>query len=138
MAKGLSEMGLNELSGLTNGDIMGYGYTAFTMDSKTQTRSSSEASYLREALAQTANLNIYKNTIAKKILFDSQKRATGVIVDSGGVSYQLNATKEVIVSAGVFRSPQLLMVSGIGAKQTLTDLNIPLIADLPGVGQICG
>ncbi|KAI9776828.1 MAG: hypothetical protein M1816_005079 [Peltula sp. TS41687] len=132
---GLSELGLQELSGLSDGNISGWGYTAFTIDPRTQTRSSSETSYLREALIETRNLQVYKDTMAKRILFDGNKRAVGVSVDTGGAAYQLNATKEVIISGGAFRSPQLLMVSGIGPRAVLEDLNIPVISDLAGVGQ---
>ena len=97
---GLTAIGLKQLPGLSNGDILGWGYTAFTLDPRTQTRSSSEASYLREALIETTNLAVYKNSVVKKIRFDQNKKAAGVIVNSGGISYQINATKEVIVSAG--------------------------------------
>ena len=97
---GLTALGLQQLPGMADGNILGWGYTAFTQDPKTQTRSSSEASYLREALRETTNLVVYKNTMAKSVLFDSQKQATGVLVNSGGVTYQINATKEVILSAG--------------------------------------
>lgn len=47
----------------------------------------------------------------------------------------LSASKEVILSAGAFQSPQLLMVSGVGPASTLKAYNIPVVADLPGVGQ---
>jgi choline dehydrogenase len=72
--------------------------------------------------------------MAKKILFTKTK-ATGVQVQSNGATTNLQANKEVIVSAGVFQSPQLLMVSGVGPKATLEKLNIPVVADRPGVGQ---
>ena len=61
--------------------------------------------------------------------------ATGVVVQSGSRSYNLMANKEVIVSAGVFQSPQLLMVSGVGPSDILSSLNIPIVSNLPGVGQ---
>ena len=51
-------------------------------------RNSAETSYLREALAETTNLQIYKSTTAKEILFDGSKRATGIRVNSGGFEYQ--------------------------------------------------
>lgn len=101
IGRGLTALGLQQLPGMSNGDILGWGYTAFTQDPRTQTRSSSEASYLREALRETTNLVIYKNTMAKRVLFDTGKKATGVVVNSGGMTYQINATKEVILSAGV-------------------------------------
>jgi len=72
---------------------------------------------------------------AMRIHFDNQTRATGVSVQSSGLNWTLSARKEVIVSAGVYHSPQLLMVSGIGPASTLQSHNITVIKDLPGVGQ---
>lgn len=102
----LTALGLQQLPGLADGNIFGWGYTAFTQDPRTQSRSSSEASYLREALRETTNLVVYKNTIAKRVLFDTEKHATGVTVNSGGVTYQINATREVILSAGAVCPPR--------------------------------
>lgn len=100
IALGLEALGLKNLPGFSDGNIDGYAYTTFALDAKTQTRSSSESSFLREALAETTNLNVYKNTMAKKILFDDNKNAIGAIVESGGLQYTINATQEVIVSSG--------------------------------------
>ena len=80
----------------------GYAYSPLAIDSETQTRSSAETAYLREALVKTTNMNVYKNTMALKLVLDG-KRAAGAIVTSGGVEYQLNATREVIISAGTVR-----------------------------------
>ncbi len=81
------------------------------------------------------NYIVYQSILAKKILFDGNKTATGVVVDTQGKQYTLRATKEVILAAGVFGSPQLLMVSGVGPAATLRQHNIPIIADRSGVGQ---
>ena len=99
----LKELGLSELGGFMNGSILGFSYSLFAMDNPTQTRQSSESSFLRDALQYTTNLNIYQSTRAEKIVFDAQKKATGVVVNSGGSVYQLNATNEVIVSSGVVK-----------------------------------
>lgn len=73
--------------------------------------------------------------MAKKVLFKNTNQASGVRVETLGIPYTLTARKEVILSAGAFQSPQLLMVSGIGPRSTLQKFNIPVIKDLPGVGQ---
>jgi len=70
-----------------------------------------------------------------KVQFSSNKTATGVLVRSAGRDYTLSAKREVIVSAGAMHSPQLLMVSGIGPRSTLSRHNITVVSDLPGVGQ---
>ena len=132
--KGLAQLGLKGLvGGLFDGDLLGYQYI-MTSTTSDQRRSSSEVSYLREALTTTFNLRVYPSTLAKQILFTGNT-ATGVTVSSAGQKYKLTATKEVIISAGVLRSPQLLMVSGVGPRSTLSSLNIPVVADRPGVGQ---
>jgi choline dehydrogenase len=86
-----------------------------------QTRASSQTTYLDAALASgRTNLKIYTHSLAKRVLFSSNKTATGVEVVSGiSDLYILSARSEVIVSAGAFQSPQLLMVSGIGPKEQL-------------------
>ncbi|KAL9611915.1 MAG: hypothetical protein Q9167_003468 [Letrouitia subvulpina] len=134
IAQSLNSLGVRELPGLISGELLGWSYITETIASATQTRSSSESSYLRDALQKTTNLQIYSSTLAKKVIFDDSKRANGVTVNSGGFEYQISARKEVIVSAGAFRSPQLLLVSGIGPKETLDQLTIPVLADRPGVG----
>ncbi|CAG8949922.1 hypothetical protein HYFRA_00004252 [Hymenoscyphus fraxineus] len=130
---GLKELGLKELSSLLSGSLMGWAYIALELDPVTQTRSSSE-DFLRDAFERSSNLLLYKSTLAKKINIKNGV-ANGVLVNSGGISYTINATKEVIISAGVMRSPQLLMVSGIGPRATLESKGIPVLSDLPGVGQ---
>lgn len=95
------ELGLNELPSLLSGTLIGWSWLSVELDSVTQTRSSSTA-FLKEALEETTNLIIYKSTLAKKIIFENGS-AMGVIVDSGGVTYNISARKEVVLSAGVVR-----------------------------------
>ncbi|XP_076624423.1 glucose dehydrogenase [FAD, quinone]-like [Colletes latitarsis] len=63
------------------------------------------------------------------------KTAYGVQFTVGGESYKVNATREVILSAGALQSPQLLMLSGIGPKKHLEDMKISVVHNSPGVGQ---
>lgn len=95
--------------------------------------------------SKSPNLHIYNNTLAQRILFTGSNTATGVLVSSSSpipanirlasTTYILRARREVILSAGAFRSPQLLIVSGIGPRSILSQHQIPILHDLPGVGQ---
>jgi choline dehydrogenase-like flavoprotein len=80
-------------------------------------------------------LKVYTQTLAQKVIFNENKTATGVQVQSLGIDYTIHASKEVILSAGAFQSPQLLMVSGVGPSDVLNGLGIDVVSDLPGVGQ---
>jgi len=132
--KGFAAIGIKPIQGFTSGALNGSAYVLETIDAADQTRESSETAFLQPALESTS-LTVYQSTLAKKVLFDSEKTANGVLVESGGVQYVLSARKEVIVSAGAFQSPQLLMVSGVGPKASLEKHSIPVVADRPGVGQ---
>ncbi|XP_071448682.1 glucose dehydrogenase [FAD, quinone]-like [Hetaerina americana] len=77
------------------------------------------------------NLDVADNIEVKKILFDSKKRATAVEIDNAGTLLFVKAKKEIILSAGTIGSPRLLMHSGIGPKDNLKSLGIPIVADLP-------
>ncbi|KAI0388654.1 glucose-methanol-choline oxidoreductase [Xylariaceae sp. FL0594] len=132
--EGLKAIGISVIPGLNSGKLIGQSYATFSINGQTMLRDSSSTAYLQPKLGNT-DLYLYHLTLAKKIIFDEQKRATGVLVDTMGFKYTLKATKEVIVSSGVFGSPQLLMVSGVGPKETLQKLDIPVVADRPGVGK---
>ena len=140
LVPGFDAIGLKELPGMEDGNLLGWTWIANTIDPTTQVRSTSETAFLREALQVNDNLLVYQNTLAKKLIFDANGTATGVIVDnpgvgSGSVTYNISADKEVILSCGSFRSPQLLMVSGIGPADTLRANGIDVLVDRPGVGQ---
>lgn len=84
-----------------------------TIDPKHATRSTSKSSYIDTLAASSpSGPVIYLRSQASKILFDGRNKATGVAATTDGENYVLSAKKEVILSAGVFHSPQLLMLSG--------------------------
>jgi len=128
-----------QIPGLSSGKLLGSAYAALTIDPTTGYRSSSEASFLQSALNNHLAPIVYKNTLASQILFNGTQ-AIGVSALTAGtygtpsVNFTLTAHKEVIVSAGAFQSPQLLMVSGIGNCTELATLGIGCKSDLPGVG----
>lgn len=96
-------------------------------------RCSAAEAYLNPARARS-NLTILSNALATRLLFEG-KRATGVEYIRLGTLEKAYASTEVIVAAGALRSPQLLMMSGIGAKNELEALGIKVHTDLPGVGK---
>lgn len=132
--KGLDEIGVKPIKGFTSGNLLGSSYVMQAIQAETQTRESSETAFLQPALKRS-NLIVFQQSLAKKIFFDDDKSATGVLVDTEGKEYTLSAKKEVILSAGAFRSPQLLMVSGVGPSETLQQHGIPIVASRAGVGQ---
>lgn len=80
------------------------------------------------------NLHVMTGAQALRIVFEG-RRAVGVVVARDGVEQVLRARREVIVSGGVFNSPQLLLASGIGPAGQLRALGIDVRQDLPGVGE---
>jgi len=77
-------------------------------------------------------------TVNNVVLSDTAEglRASGVsFISKSGETGTVKAQKEVIVSAGAYCSPTILLRSGIGAKSELEKLGIPCKVDLPGVGQ---
>ena len=79
------------------------------------------------------NLTIKPNVTAHRVLFDG-KRAVGVLVESGGEMFELSG-ETIVLSAGAIASPQLLMLSGVGPKDVLDGLQIPVVHKSPGVGK---
>ena len=93
-------------------------------------RASASRSYLPKI---PPNLTIVKNAQVTRINSNNNK-ATGVDLIKLGKSMSFVAKSEVILSAGAIDTPKLLMLSGIGPRDHLTELNITPIADVPGVG----
>lgn len=133
MKAGLEATGISEAIDFNSGKLLGTQYNPSTINPADETRSSSEA--FVEMSDRAHNLDLYSETLVKRVLFSPDKQAIGVEVEKAGLLYEIRAGQEVILSAGAFHSPQILMVSGIGPGDTLTQLGIPILSDLPGVGQ---
>lgn len=98
-------------NGLSSGKVNGGAWVPTTINPRDATRSTSKSSYLDSHPDQQPI--VYLHSQASKVLFDKNKKATGVSLSTNGQTYVLSAKKEVILSAGVFHSPQLLMLSGM-------------------------
>ena len=85
------------------------------------------------AVRHKLNLTVKANVVVRRILFEG-KRAVGVEVESGGEVFQVD-TDQIVLSAGSMASPQILMLSGVGPADHLREMGIPVVHDLPGVGQ---
>jgi choline dehydrogenase len=79
------------------------------------------------------NLTVRGRVFVRKVLFND-RRAVGVEAESGGEIFNIEAER-VVLSAGAIKSPHLLMLSGIGPKDQLQQFGIPLVHELPGVGE---
>jgi choline dehydrogenase len=116
----------------------------------------SSRDYIQAAVKDGVNITVSLTSLATRILFASSSkcgdkpRATGVEFLKGKSLYAadsrrsanstsakrtVKARREVIVSGGTFNSPQILMLSGVGPAADLEKFNIPVVKDLPGVGQ---
>jgi choline dehydrogenase len=95
-------------------------------------RMSAALTYL-QPMRHYLNLTVRGGVFVRKILIKDGK-AVGVEAESGGEVFTVDADR-VVLSAGAIRSPQLLMLSGIGPKDQLQHFGIPLVQELPGVGQ---
>ncbi|KAJ5707287.1 Glucose-methanol-choline oxidoreductase [Penicillium malachiteum] len=134
MKLGMEEIGIKGAEDFNMGSLMGAQYCTTTIDPNSELRSSSQASFLSGTIPPS--LTVFTETLAKRVLIDDELQATGVVVGGAfGNEVTLTASEEVIISAGAFQSPQLLMVSGIGPSDELQNLGIQTIADRPGVGQ---
>ena len=122
LEKGLPEINLRE--------TVEPGSGWFPLNVKGALRQSSSIAYLHPLAALPANLEVRTDTLATRLLVE-QGRVIGADTERG----QIRAHAQVILCAGSINTPQLLMLSGIGPGAELQRLGIPVIRDLPGVGQ---
>lgn len=96
-------------------------------------RCSSAKAYLYDAAARQ-NVSVETAARAHQVLIE-EGRATGVLLDQGGRLKVVRARREVVLSAGAFQSPHLLLLSGIGPGHAMSAFGIDVVKDLAGVGQ---
>ncbi|SAK68073.1 choline dehydrogenase [Caballeronia fortuita] len=118
-------------------DLNGYQQEGFGPMDRTVTAKGRRASTARGYLDRAkhrAGLTIVTHAVTDRVLF-SGKRAIGVAYLHGGQRVSAHVRREVIVCSGAIASPQLLQRSGVGRSSWLKELEIPVVHDLPGVGE---
>ncbi|XP_022830995.1 glucose dehydrogenase [FAD, quinone]-like [Spodoptera litura] len=126
--KGFEQLGKTIIADI-DGNRNGYARGLITVYNGRRQDSGSQ--YLKH-VTYSSYLAVAKDTLVTKILFDEDHNAVGVqLITDDGRNITVNARQEIIVTAGAIKSPQLLLLSGIGPCRDLKKLNIPCIADLP-------
>lgn len=133
--RGGNELGVPRNDDFNGAQQEGVGY--YQLFTKNGWRCSSAVAYLRPA-RHRANLRIETDALATAVRFEGAQghaRAVGVKYLQHGVARVAHAAREVIIAAGALQSPQLLQLSGVGPAALLQKMGIPIIRDVPGVGE---
>jgi choline dehydrogenase len=109
----------------------GAGYFQLTV--RNGRRCSAAVGYLNPA-KRRPNLRVVTGALVHRIIVQDG-RATGVELSADGVTQRVRAAAEVLLSAGALNSPHLLELSGIGRGEVLRDIGVPVVQELPGVGE---
>ena len=122
--------GLPKTRDFNTGDNEGVGY--FRVNQRNGWRLNTAKAFLRST--RSDRLKVEVNAEATRLLLEG-RRVVGVEYLQDGVTHQVRAEAEVILSAGAIKSPHLLMLSGIGPAEHLRAQGIAVVEDMPGVGQ---
>ncbi|MBL8779890.1 MAG: choline dehydrogenase [Alphaproteobacteria bacterium] len=109
------------------------GFGFFQLTIKNGRRWNTSTAYLQPALTRQ-NLKVEVEALITRVIIEDG-RAVGIEYRQNGQLHQVRARREVILSCGAIGTPQVLMLSGIGDAEYLRRFDIPVVADLPGVGQ---
>jgi choline dehydrogenase-like flavoprotein len=121
----------------TNDDFNGAeqeGAGPFQLTQKRGRRWSAADAYLHPVRKERENLTVVTGALAQRLLWEGT-RASGVAYEVKGRSLTARAEREVLLAAGAFNSPQLLMLSGVGPEAHLREHGIDVVADSPHVGE---
>ena len=125
------ESGIKENRDFNGADQEGFG--TYQVNIKNGQRFSAADAFLKPILSRS-NLELITNTLVLKIIINN-KKAVGVKIKNRQGTNVVTADSEIILCGGAINSPQILMLSGIGPKEILRKINVPVNHDLPGVGQ---
>jgi choline dehydrogenase len=130
------ETGVEKTDDFNSGDNAGVGY--FDVNQRSGWRWNTSKAFLRPAKSRP-NLTIWTEAQAEKLLFSKalmgELQCSGVRVHRAGQTVEVQANKEVVLSAGAINSPQILQLSGIGPAELLQKHGIDVVIDQPYVGE---
>jgi choline dehydrogenase len=136
-AKAAQEAGIPHSEDFNRGNNEGVGY--FQVNQKKGWRWNTAKAFLRPTCYGRPNFELWTAAQVSKLtietLDDGSRRCTGVEVWTGSEMVRAQAEREVILCAGSIGSPQILQLSGIGPAELLRAHGIPVVHDLPGVGE---
>ncbi len=118
-------------------DVNGYkqeGFAMFDRNIRNGRRLSAARAYLHPVKKSRPNLTVLTRALVNKIIFDG-KTATGVEYQIRKGATTVAVGKEIILCGGAINTPQILQLSGVGNAVELATLGIPVVHDLPGVGE---
>lgn len=141
-----AQLGIAPIDEFNRGDNSGSAY--FHVNQKRGRRWSMADAFLHP-IAHRSNVTVFTQTQAVRLLMDdhvhedqrrgawttARHRATGLRLHKDGQLVDVHARREVILSAGAIGSPHLMQVSGLGPAELLTQHHVPVVVDLPGVGE---
>jgi choline dehydrogenase-like flavoprotein len=110
------------------------GLGVYQVTQKKGERWSAARGYLFPYIGKRPNLHVVTQAKVSRIVIENG-RAVGVEYKHKGQTTTIKADKEVLLSAGAFQSPHILMLSGIGPRQELEKHGIPVVKELAGVGE---
>ncbi len=130
-----NEQGIQSREDFCDGEAEGVGWTQATI--KDGKRHSTATAFLKPVMDRP-NLTVKTGIIVQKVTFDTSGDtpvASGVLYTCDGITANIVARREVVLSAGALRSPQLLQLSGIGERTHLQSLGVDLVRELAAVGE---
>ncbi|HUX64253.1 GMC family oxidoreductase [Sulfuricella sp.] len=126
-----AEVGIPKVIDFNRGNNEGCGY--FEVNQKRGVRWNASKGFLRPALSRP-NIKVITNAVVRRLRFEG-KRVIGVEFWQNNQAFQADSTLETLLAAGAVSSPQILQCSGIGPAPLLQQHGIPVIHELPGVGE---
>jgi choline dehydrogenase len=121
----------DDVNGITYGSVDTIGWCQQTRNGRR--RASAARAYLARALSRP-NLRLITDAMVHRVIFDG-KRAVGVEFARNGATQRATAGREMILSAGAIGSPHILQLSGVGDAEHLSEIGVPVMHALQGVGR---